>query len=369
MKVHTLLEHLQKKLPFVQHAVSSRSQLPVLLNILIEAKNGKLRIAATDLEIGIEVVLQANVEEEGGITVPAKVFLELISSLPVGKVTLETKGASLLILTEKTKSTLQTIAQEEFPALYEEKGTLLATLKRETVQKELGKVVFAASSDTARPALSGMLLQQEANGFLLVATDGYRLSLLHLASVTATEKEGSTKLLIPARIIREMLALKNDEDIEVYVSAKSNQVLFIEGDTTIVGRLIEAEFPNYERIIPTHVECTATVDREELQKAVKTCAIFARETSNIVKLTLHGQKITVSANTPSLGDNTVEVEATLSGEGNEIAFNARYLLDVLANIDEETLAFEITGPLNPGVFKVQGNQTFLHLIMPIRVQG
>lgn len=369
MKVHTLLEHLQKKLPFIQHAVSSRSQLPVLLNFLIEAKDGTLRIAATDLEIGIEVVLQASVEEEGGITVPAKLFLELISSLPVGKVTLETKDTSLRVITQKTKSTLQTIAKEEFPALYEEKGALLATLKKDTVQQELGKVVFAASSDTARPALSGMLLQKEENGFLLVATDGYRLSLLHLASVTATEKDDNTKLLIPARIIREILSLKSDEDIHVYVSSKSNQILFSIGDTTIVGRLIEAEFPNYERIIPTHTDCTAVVDREELQKAVKTCAIFARETSNIVKLTLQEGKIIVSANTPSVGENTVEVETKITGEGNEIAFNARYLLDVLAHLEEETIIFEMTGPLNPGVFKVQSNNAFLHLIMPIRVQG
>lgn len=371
MKVHILTDNLQKKLPFVNHGVSSRSQLPILLNFLIEAENGILRISATDLEIGIVVEIQANVEEEGGTTVPAKLFLELISSLPQGKISIQTKDEKFLeVITAKTKSILQTIPREEFPKLYEERGDRVAIISHNSVQKDIGKVVFAASVDSNRPALSGLLFKYEESGPLLVSTDGYRLSIKQLSSLKDLNQKQTTPLLIPARIIREVLILKqNDEDVEVYVSSANNQVIFTQKESIIVGRLIEAEFPNYEKIIPTEQTCKALFSKEEMQKAVKTCAIFARETSNIIKLSIQKDIIVVSANTPSVGENTVEVEASMEGIENEIAFNGKYLIDLLANIDEENITLEMNGPLNPGVFRIANDDSFLHLIMPIRVQS
>jgi DNA polymerase-3 subunit beta len=153
------------------------------------------------------------------------------------------------------------------------------------------------------------------------------------------------------------------------VSEKNNQILFSQGETSLVGRLIEAEYPNYEKIIPTEFNTKTEVAREALQNAIKICSVFARETANIIKFSIDKNKIIVSANSPSVGEDTVEIEAKTSGEENEIAFNAKYLLDVLAAVNEENLIFEMTGPLNPGVFKIKGNDSFLHLIMPIRVQG
>ena len=218
--------------------------------------------------------------------------------------------------------------------------------------------------------LSGVLVKKEGAGFLLVATDGYRLSLKH-----TTAGQGITgdiaSFILPARVFRELLSVKEEEagDITMYVAKENNQVIFRHGNTVLIGRLIEAEFPNFEKIIPTESSSQIMFDREEILSAVKICSIFARETANIIKFSLRKDRLIVSSQTPSLGENTVEVEAKLTGEENEIAFNARYLQDALSQIDAQELVFEMTGPLNPGVFKVKDDQSFLHLIMPIRIQG
>ena len=166
------------------------------------------------------------------------------------------------------------------------------------------------------------------------------------------------------------MSIKEDEgDVTISVSEKTNQIIFTQGETILVGRLIEAEYPPFEKILPTEHSTSAVFEREGLLNAVKICSVFARDTANIVKLSFGKNKIIVSANTPSVGENKADVEAKIEGEENEIAFNARYLLDLLGNVNEEELIFEMTGPLNPGVFKIKDNPYFLHLIMPIRVQG
>lgn len=347
--------------------------MPILLNFYLEAKDGKLSLSATDLEIGIHTTIDATIEEEGITSVPAKTFSELIASLTADSMTIETTGVSLVVKTGKTKNVFQTINAEEFPTLYEEKGMHIATLEKSAFQKDFGTVAFAASVDTGRPALSGVYMKKEEEGFLLVATDGYRLSLKHYATKSlrdAGETEDEKPLLIPARVFKEAAAIKeDDENLEIYISTEKNQVLFTQGSTTLVGRLIDAQFPPYERIIPTDQSSRIFFDREEMQKAVKICAIFAREGANIIRFSLQKDKVVVSANSATSGENRVDVDATLDGEENEIAFNARYLLDVLSNIEAQDLVFEMTGPLNPGVFKIKDDTTFLHLIMPIRVQA
>lgn len=367
MKLSVLSGNIQKKLNLLSHAISSRSPLPILGNILLETKGNTLVLSATDLEIGIEACILAQVEVQGATTVPAKLFTELINSLPEEKITLELKDNSLQISSKKTNTILQTINREEFPTIYEEKGVEVIKLKVGTLKKDLGMIVFSASVEATRPALSGVLMRKMAEGFLFVATDGYRLSLKSNVKPEEEANPITKDMLVPARVIREAVALKESGDISIFVSEHNNQIIFSQDDVVLVGRLIDAQFPNYEKIIPGEPSAKVTFDREEMLKAVKTCAIFARETANVIKLSLQKEHIVVSAKTPSLGENTVEVEAALTGEENEIAFNSRYLLDVLGNVEGEELTFEMTGPLNAGVFRIAGDTTFLHLIMPIRV--
>lgn len=375
MKLHILSEHLQKKLPFLNHALSSRTQLPILSHIALEAKDGSLLLQTTDLEIGIQVRIPAHIEEEGATTVPAKLFSELIASLPHEKITLAVAEKKLTVSSKKTKTTLQMIAKDEFPTLYEEEGEKIAVFATEKIQRDLEMVTFAASLDSARPALSGILIKMlqtlAKNTILFVATDGYRLSLIHHSAKQRVEEneEGANVLLVPSRVFKELLQMKDSEETVMYVSKQNNQVVFTQKDTVLVGRLIEAEFPPYERIIPSEFTTKVAVDREELFKAVKMCAIFARETANIIKLTVKKDGVVVSANTPSVGDNQVTVEASVDGDEGEIAFNAKYLLDMCSNIKAEDIVIEMNGALQPGVFKLKGDSSFLHIIMPIRIQG
>lgn len=373
MKVSLLSENLQKKLLFVNHAISSRSQLPVLLNFLIIAKKGKLSLSATDLEVGIITEIPAKIEKEGAITVPAKTFMELTGIIPLDKINLETTEEGLVLTGDKTKTVFQVTPAEEFPKLYEDKGKLILTLKKGNVALDFSRVVFAASPDSERPALSGVLIKEEKEGFLLVATDGYRLSLKKhaLKNVQKGKGEEPISILVPSRVVRELIQMEKDvedEDVGAYVSHDRNQIIFSTSDTSLIGRLIEAEFPNYEKIIPEDFSTKTVFQKEDLQKAIKAAYVFARQTAGIVRISIKKNKIIVSANAPSVGKNTIEIDAKTIGEENDIAFNARYLLDFLANVASEEVSFEMTGPLNPGVFKEEGDSSFLHLIMPIRVQ-
>jgi len=370
MKVVFLSTNLINKLSFLNHAVSQRGQLPILSNFLLEAKKGKFYLSATDLEIGIQTSISANIEEEGRVTTPAKNFSELITNLPEQKINLSLDNQNLKISTSKVKTNFQTTPADDFPKLYEEKGGETIEVKKNILEKTLWKVMFAASIDTSRPNLSGVLLKRKKDEYIAVATDGYRLSLQKNILIKENETSEKQDLLIPARLLKEVVLLKGDGDsLMVYISSKNNQIIFIQGETLVVGRLIEAQYPDYEKIIPQKFETKTVFQKEDLQGAVKICSVFARETANVVKLTLKKEKIIVSANSPSVGENTVEIEAKTEGEENEIAFNARYLSELLTNIEEEVMTFEMQGPFNPGVFKIEGDNSFLHLIMPIRVQG
>lgn len=368
MKVSFLSDNLYSKLTLLNHAISTRGQLPVLSNFLLETKEGKIKISATDLEIAITTTIPASIETEGRITVPAKNFMDLFSNLGSKKITLTLNENTLNLTGEKIKASFQTIPAEEFPNIGEEKGEKKITLKKEDVGKYFSRVAFAAAVDSSRPALSGVLLENEKNGILLVATDGYRLSFQK--SALKTTGESKKALVVPARVIRELFFMKEEGDsVDVFVSDANNQVIFVQNETTLIGRLIESEYPDYEKIIPTDFSTKTEFNREELLSAIKICSVFARETANIIKLSIAKDKIIISANSPSVGEDMVEVEAKTNGEENEIAFNAKYVLDVLNAVSQNDLVFEMNGPLNSGVFKIKGDDSFLHLIMPIRVQG
>lgn len=368
MRATVLTDNLREKLGFVNHAVSQRSQLPVLLNFLIQARKGELSFSATDLEVGISVNVAAKVEEEGSITVSAKTFFDLVSNIPFDKTSLSLRETSLDLVSEKIKSSFSTIPSSEFPKLYEEKGEKVGVLKKENLHL-LGKVVFSAAEDIgSRPALSGILLSETGTGLEAVAADGYRLSLLSNFSLGGKKKTG--KLLLPARVIRELLSQKNIEgEVELFVSEKGSQVIFEGGDFFLVGRLIEENFPDYEKIIPDDFSTLAIFDKEEALSAVRVCSVFAREAANVIRLSIRKGGIVFSSDASSVGTNEVLVEAKVEGEENEIAFNSRYLTEALSSLKEGNVRFEMAGPLSPGVFKEEGNKNFLHIIMPIRVQG
>lgn len=362
-----LLENLKSALTLAQHGVSSRSQLPVLLNFLLESKKDGLFVSSTDLELGINIKVPAKIEGDGEVTVSAKTFLDFLSNIKAEKVELSQKDNVLELKAQKVFSRFPTIAATDFPKLYSSKGKLTAEFKKEDFDKEISRVVFAASYDSGRPALSGLLIKPEEKGLTLVATDGYRLSLR--VGFSESSNKGVGELLLPARVLKELVGIKDAGIIKLYTSEENNQVVFEIGDIVLVGRLIEAEYPEYQKIVPQDFGTKAVFDREEAFSAVRACSVIAREAANIVKMAIQKEKIVFSSSASSVGENEIEVEAKIDGEENEIAFNSRYLLDFFGSIEDEEISFEMTGPLSPGVFKIGKDKEYLHLIMPIRIQG
>jgi DNA polymerase-3 subunit beta len=368
MKVQILQENLLKTLSRVGRIISSRSQLPVLQNILITAKKEGVVIAASNMEMSMLVAVNAKVEKEGAVCVSGKLLTELVTSLPHEAITLEEKEGSLLVSTNKSHASLSETPSAEFPQVHAEGGGKKLAMAPETILGTIGAVLYAASTDEGRPALAGVKMETSGKETTFVATDGYRLSLKKVE----LDKEKPVDMIVPARAFAEIIKTigeeKNTDDVTLE-KTQDGQLLLSTGDTRVVSRLIDGEYPDYARILPKTHTTSATIDKTELLQAVKSASIVARDNANIVRLRVSSGGMTISANTPQVGQNTVDVDAAVDGDDADIAFNSRFLMEFLNNFPEDEVVFEMTGSLNPGVFRSKKDPTFLHIIMPVRVQG
>jgi DNA polymerase III subunit beta len=374
MKVSLLQENLAKGVMMVGRMVASKAQLPVLSNILLVTESGKLRVSATNLETGMNVWISSKIDEPGKITVPAKIFMELVSSLPKETVILETEGEKIKVTCGKFKATVNGILAEEFPEVPSlksgsKKGVESLKIKTSVFESFIDQVAMAAGVDEARPIFTGVKWEIGKN-IKLAATDGYRLSVKKIKGVSwSGEKK---EMIVPAKALMEITKIVSkvdDDEVLVAVTDKDKQLILALKDVEVVTRLIEGEFPDFEKIIPTTASSTVELDREELTQAVRAVAIFARDSANIVKFKVTDKYLLISANAPQVGENEVGVSVERKGEETEIAFNSRYLLEILSLVKAERLTLSMSGPLNPGVFREVPDQDFLHIIMPVRVQG
>ena len=229
-------------------------------------------------------------------------------------------------------------------------------------------MAFAAATDEGRPLLTGIRIKKEEGGVVFAATDGYRLSVAKANMTLGFDAD----LVVPGRALLEVVKISSEDKSgkEITIAqTEDGQLVFGMGDIEIHTRLIDGEYPNFEKIIPKSFATRALIDREKLLRAVKSAAVFARDNANIIRFHLENQTLVVSANTPQVGENTIEVEAKIDGEGGDVAFNSRFLLDFLNNFSEDEVLFEMTGSLNPGVFKPVSDEDYLHIIMPVRVQA
>lgn len=376
MKVSILQENLAKGVGVVSRIVSSKTQLPVLNNILIATDQGKIKLTATNLETGINLWLGGKVEKEGKITVPARVFSEMVSSLPKETVVLEMEKDKLKIVCGKYKAEINGINADEFPSVpslknQKEVGEKIS-LNREQVESSLGQVAAAAASDESRPVFTGVKLELETDKIRMAATDGYRLSVKTISGIKGIKKKQS--LIIPARALMELVRVLGAAETEVKeitlaATQAERQLILSFGDGEVITRILEGEFPDFDKIIPSTHSTAIEMETEELAQAVKAAAVFAKDSANIVKFKIGKEGLLISANSPQVGTNEAEVAGKTTGEGGEIAFNCRYLTEMFNVIGGEKIVLEISGPLNPGVFRPLGDNSFLHIIMPVRVQG
>ena len=369
MKLTCLQENLSQGLSTVCRVVSTTGSLPVLSNVLLKTEEGRLKLQATDLETGVTTWVGAKIEEEGALTVPAKIFSRLVSNLAPGEIELETKKQILHLKSQEVESKFNGLSAEEFPNLLEFPEEESFALQSENLKRAIEEVVLAAAADEGRPILTGVLFSGEGKELTLVAVDGFRLSEKKLE----LKKEiPPLSLVVPARTLRELsLILSRSEESPAIARPKEeNQIMFRVQDVIFSSRLLEGEFPKYQEIIPADFSTKFTLPREEFLKAVQLASLFAQGGANIVRLELTPKDdfISISANTQEIGSNKVEVQGEGEGEEAKIAFNAKYLTDCLGALSCEKVTFEMTESLKPSTIRPEGSQDFLHVVMPVRVQ-
>ncbi len=373
MKLSCLQENLSKCLGIVGRAVATRTTLPVTNNVLLATEQSRLRLSATNLEIAISCWLGAMVEEEGAITVPARLLSEFVNSLPSEKIDLALGDHTLELKCARFEARISGIDAEDFPPIPKISGGMTYQVEPDALRLAINQVVFATASEDTRPVLTGVCAEFEDDTLTLAAADGFRLAV-HKAPLVSPAKE-KTEIIIPGRSLSELNRLLADqkEPIEIAVSQNKSQVLFRMKDVELVSQLIQGAFPNYRQLIPASYSTRAVISTPEFLRATKTSAIFARDGSGIVRLQITPDggasgKVSVSARSEQIGDNVGEIDAKVEGEAAKIAFNGKYLTDVLGVVHEGEIALETTTPSSPGVIRPLGADNYVHIIMPMFVQ-
>jgi DNA polymerase-3 subunit beta len=371
MNVSVMQENLARGLGIVSRAVSSRATLPVLANVLLKTDNAGLKLTATNLEIGINCWVPGKVEAEGEITVPAKLLTDLVASLPNQRIDLQlsAKDRTLKVTCGGSRSSIKGIDADEFPVVAAIGDAPATSVDARALREALGEVVFAAATDESRPILTGVLTKLSGSQMTLAAADNYRIAVRGLTVAQPVAAE--TSIVVPGRSYAELMRILPDAEqpIEITITPNKSQVLFHVEGIDLVSRLIEGQFPNYEPVIPTAHTSRAVIDREAFLAGARRASIFARDSANIVKVELSGDgtnEISITAHAADVGDNADALEATVEGQQTTIAFNARYLIDVLANLGADEAALELSGPLAPGVIRGIGKGDYVHVIMPVR---
>ncbi len=372
MKFTILQQDFLPTLQSVSRSVGSHSTLPVLNNILLSIEDlpagkagDKLKIAATNLEIGIIETLQIEDATAGEITVPAKTLLDLISGLGQSKITLESQADLLTIQSGKFKATINGISAAEFPVIPLAKSNGISFSKE--VFLTSGQILFAAAVDEGRPVLTGILTDVKDAKLDFVATDGFRLAHRQIA---LPKSASPFKSLIPKQTYEEVLRIiaeQGADEINIATSENQNQIVFTVGQTIISSRLIEGQFPTWEKIIPAQIVCKAIVDKDLFLRAIKLAAVFAKNETNIIILTTKKDSLTLTSSAKEIGSQENEVEGEVSGADLQIAFNTKFLQEAISNIPATHVLIEFSGALSASIIKPIGIEGLQYIVMPVRL--
>ncbi|MFQ5825784.1 MAG: DNA polymerase III subunit beta, partial [Dehalococcoidia bacterium] len=357
MKLSCLQENLSRGLGVVSRAVATRTTLPITNNVLLATDESRLKLSATNLEIALSCWLGAKVEEEGAITVPARLISEFVSSLPNDKVDISLSGHTLELRCARYEARISGMDAEDFPPIPQVSDGITTQIEAEVFHSAVSLVEFAAATEDTRPVLTGIYVEFEGDSVTLEAADGFRLAVYKAPLATPVGEK--SEIIIPARALAELNRFVPDqtEPVEVVVNAAKSQVLFRLKNLEMVSQLVQGTFPNYSQLIPQSYTTRAVIDTAEFLRATRTASIFARGGSGIVRLVmtpggeLGAGKMTVSARAEEMGDNVGEMDAVVQGEEAKIAFNSKYLTDVLSVLHEEQVALETTNPSSPGVIR------------------
>lgn len=358
---------LLNSINIVQKSVSTRTTLPILKGIHLEAQENQLKLVATDLEIGIENVIEAEVINEGAFVIDAKLFGEIIRKLPDDNVEVKLIDSNqVFIRCQSAEFNVLCHNADDFPELpiIEEENN--CSIAHELFRNMIRQTVFATSQDESRPILTGVLMEIDNNSFNMVALDGYRLALRK----GRIESELNSKVVIPSRTLLELSRIiSSDEEEKVDICITENHGQFKFGKTKIISRLLEGEFINYKQIIPKEFKSKVKINTKSLLNSIERASLLAKEgKNNLVKFIVSDDKVIITSNS-ELGKVHEEIMITLEGEDLEIAFNSKYFMDALKVFDEEEIYLNFTTNISPGIFKPVNNDNYTYLVLPVRLSA
>jgi len=362
MQLTVTQENLSRALATVSRIASSRGSLPILSNVLLRTENNQLLVAATNLDVAISETIGAKIKTDGSITVPARLMQDYISSLPSSTLTLEVKDNKLKLTTEHHSSTINGTPADDFPEMPTiEKGNTLE-IPGDSLKTALQQVLFAASSDDARPVLTGLFLHTTNGKLYAAATDSYRL-----AEKMISKEEKELEMLIPASSLQDVLRVMRDDIASVTINYDEQQARFSVGSVELVTRLIDGKYPDYRRLLPKDYETTAVMKRSDLQEITKVSSLFAREAAGGVTVTVseEDKEVSIRSIASQVGENNAVAEAEISGDA-VITMNSRYILDALGAFEGSKIQVNVNGKLDPCVLTDPENDDYLHVVMPVK---
>ena len=376
MKLSCLQENLNRSLNIVGRAVATRTTLPITNNVLMATDEGRLKLVATNLEMAISCWTGAKIEEEGAITVPARLITEFVSSLPSDTIdiNLSEQTKTLGLKCARFEARISGVDAKDFPPIPTVDEGITTKVEVESLRQGINQVVFAAATEESRPVLTGVCAQFEGDTLTLAAADGFRLAVYKL---TVSEPVNEpVEVIIPARTLSELNRLITDQEepVDIMLNPNKSQILFHLKNIDLVSQLIQGNFPNYTQLTPQSYNTRVIVNVGEFLRATRTASIFARDGSGIVRLVVtpggasSPGKLSVSARSEEIGDDVGEIDATVEGDEAKIAFNGKYLTDVLSVLHEAQVALETTNPSSPGLIRPVGTDNYTHVVMPMFIQ-
>ncbi|MBI5286298.1 MAG: DNA polymerase III subunit beta [Deltaproteobacteria bacterium] len=358
--------NLVRILQMVQGIVERRTTIPILANILIEAKAKQIEVKATDLEVFIRARCDATVKEEGGITLGARKLFEIVKELPEGEVEMTTKdGGRINIRGGKARFSIVGMPTGEFPSFPSYNEELLSPIEPIHIREMIDKTVFAASTDETRHNMNGVFFEKEGDKVKMVATDGHRLALVERGGGEGLRVDRG--VIIPRKGVLELMRLLDEKQGGCAIGFTGNMAILKREDTVFITRLIDGEFPDYKQVIPKGNERIVTINRERLLGALRRVSLLSPERIRAVRFNLSKERLELFSNNPDLGEAREEIEVDYKGEGMEIGFNARYIMDALEVMRQEEVILELKDQLSPALLKPFAEEGYLYIVMPVRI--
>jgi DNA polymerase-3 subunit beta len=365
MKFSATKEKLLEGLQQVQNVVSTRTTLPILSNVLLQAKGSEVHLTTTDLDVGVRGAFEASVEKDGATTLPARRLFTIIRELPSSEVSIEVDAKNAAsIRSGQSFFKILGLPEEEFPPLPKFENAKSVTIPQKTLRDGLKKTSYAISTDETRYVLNGLLFSFKENKLTLVATDGRRLAMVDIELEFPRSHE--TDIIVPTKAVTELGRLLTD-DGEVKVSVGSGQIAFELNNTLLVSKLIEGNYPNYKQVIPTETKERVTLERETFLNSLRRVSLLASDKSNSIKLNFSKNNIEITANTPEVGEAKEALPVAYKGRDFSIAFNPEFLMAPLRALAEDEVFLDLIDEMSPGVLKI--STPFLYVLMPMRISA